>query len=140
VPYAGCGAIIFTKVQYLGAFLLIGHVNLIPCRIDFKVLKLWSCNTGLPSVLNSMDSSSIASNIEHYAEFKPFFAPEQISPLNAYYATAKSVFDALLINWNATYNYYDKMNVKQAYYLSMEFLQVPQPSSYLIIYLLLIAS
>ena len=140
MPYAGCGAIIFTKVQYLGAFLLIGHVNLIPCRIDFKVLKLWSCNTGLPSVLNSMDSSSIASNIEHYAEFKPFFAPEHLSPLNAYHATAKSVFDALLINWNATYNYYDKMNVKQAYYLSMEFLQVPQPSSYLIVYLLLIAS
>uniref|UniRef100_J3LT00 Alpha-1,4 glucan phosphorylase n=2 Tax=Oryza brachyantha TaxID=4533 RepID=J3LT00_ORYBR len=27
------------------------------------------------------------------------------------------------MNWNATYDYYDKTNVKQAYYLSMEFLQ-----------------
>jgi starch phosphorylase len=108
--------------------------------MNFKVLKLWSCNTGLPSVLNSMDSCAIASNIKHHAEFKPLFAPEHFSPLNAYHATAKSVFDALLINWNATYNYYNKMNVKQAYYLSMEFLQVPQPSSYLIICLLLTAS
>jgi starch phosphorylase len=87
-----------------------------------------------------MDSCAIASNIKHHAEFKPLFAPEHFSPLNAYHATAKSVFDALLINWNATYNYYNKMNVKQAYYLSMEFLQVPQPSSYLIICLLLTAS
>ncbi|RLN40745.1 alpha-1,4 glucan phosphorylase L isozyme, chloroplastic/amyloplastic [Panicum miliaceum] len=92
-------------------------------RINFKVLKLRSCDTGLPSVLNSMDSCAIASNIKHHAEFKPLFAPEHFSPLNAYHATAKSIFDALLINWNATYNYYNKMNVKQAYYLSMEFLQ-----------------
>lgn len=89
---------------------------------------------------NSIDSSSIASNIKHHAEFKPLFSPEHFSPLKAYHATAKSVLDALLINWNATYDYYNKMNVKQAYYLSMEFLQVPQHSSYIIIYLLLTAS
>ncbi|KAF8775582.1 hypothetical protein HU200_004358 [Digitaria exilis] len=78
---------------------------------------------GLSSVLNSIDSSAIASNIKHHAEFTPLFSPEHFSPLKAYYATAKSVLDALLINWNATYEYYNKMNVKQAYYLSMEFLQ-----------------
>ncbi|KAG6763976.1 hypothetical protein POTOM_031426 [Populus tomentosa] len=37
--------------------------------------------------------------------------------------TAESVRDSLIINWNATYEYYEKMNVKQAYYLSMECLQ-----------------
>ncbi|TVT97459.1 hypothetical protein EJB05_57280, partial [Eragrostis curvula] len=78
---------------------------------------------GLPSVLNSIDSSAIASNIKHHAEFTPLFSPEHSSPLKAYHATAKSVLDALLINWNATNDYYNKMNVKQAYYLSMEFLQ-----------------
>jgi starch phosphorylase len=88
-----------------------------------------SCNTGLPSVLNPIGSSAIASNIKHHAEFTPLFSPEHFSPLKAYHATAKSVLDALLINWNATYDYYNKMNVKQAYYLSMEFLQVTQPSS-----------
>ncbi|XP_058184779.1 alpha-1,4 glucan phosphorylase L isozyme, chloroplastic/amyloplastic isoform X2 [Rhododendron vialii] len=41
----------------------------------------------------------------------------------AFFATAQSVRDALIINWNATYDYYEKTNVKQAYYLSMEFLQ-----------------
>ncbi|ONM09506.1 starch phosphorylase1 [Zea mays] len=78
---------------------------------------------GLPSVLNSIGSSAIASNIKHHAEFAPLFSPDHFSPLKAYHATAKSVLDALLINWNATYDYYNKMNVKQAYYLSMEFLQ-----------------
>jgi glycogen phosphorylase len=85
-----------------------------------------------------MDSSAIASNIKHHAEFTPLFSPEHFSPLKAYHATAKSVLDALLINWNATYDYYNKMDVKQAYYLSMEFLQVPQSRSFdLIIYILL---
>lgn len=98
-------------------------------------------NTGFPSVLNSIDSSAIASNIRHHAEFTPLFSPEHFSPLKAYYATAKSVLDALLINWNATYDHYNKMNVKQAYYLSMEFLQVTQPaSSNLVIHILLIVS
>jgi glycogen phosphorylase len=100
-----------------------------------------SCNTGLPSVLNSIGSSAIASNIKHHAEFAPLFSPDHFSPLKAYHATAKSVLDALLINWNATYDYYNKMNVKQAYYLSMEFLQVTQPSfSNLTIHILLIES
>ncbi|CAK7326176.1 unnamed protein product [Dovyalis caffra] len=36
---------------------------------------------------------------------------------------AQSVRDSLVINWNATYGYYETINVKQAYYLSMEYLQ-----------------
>ncbi|GMN41968.1 hypothetical protein TIFTF001_011170 [Ficus carica] len=69
------------------------------------------------------DSSSIASSIKYHAEFTPSFSPEKFELLKAYYATAESVRDMLIINWNATYDYYQKMNVKQAYYISMEYLQ-----------------
>lgn len=70
------------------------------------------------------DSSSIASSIKYHAEFTPSFAPDLFELPKAYYATAESVRDMLIINWNATYDYYERMNVKQAYYLSMEYLQV----------------
>ncbi|GKU99663.1 hypothetical protein SLEP1_g12475 [Rubroshorea leprosula] len=69
------------------------------------------------------DSASIASSIKYHAEFTPSFSPEQFELPKAFYATAESVRDSLIINWNATYEYYEKMNVKQAYYLSMEYLQ-----------------
>ncbi len=87
-------------------------------------------------MLNSIDSSTIASNIKHHAEFTPVFSPEHFSPLKAYHATAKSVLDTLIMNWNATYDYYDRTNVKQAYYLSMEFLQVSYAASSSLIYYL----
>jgi starch phosphorylase len=89
-------------------------------------------------VLSSIGSSAIASNITHHAEFTPLFSPEHSSPLKAYHATARSVFDALIMNWNATYDYYNKVNVKQAYYLSMEFLQVSQSTSFSLISYLLV--
>ncbi|XP_010044424.2 alpha-1,4 glucan phosphorylase L-2 isozyme, chloroplastic/amyloplastic isoform X2 [Eucalyptus grandis] len=69
------------------------------------------------------DSASIASSIKYHAEFTPSFSPEKFELPKAYFATAKSVRDTLIINWNATYDYYEKLNVKQAYYLSMEYLQ-----------------
>ncbi|KAL0420904.1 UNVERIFIED_CONTAM: Alpha-1,4 glucan phosphorylase L-2 isozyme, chloroplastic/amyloplastic [Sesamum latifolium] len=69
------------------------------------------------------DSASIASSIKYHAEFTPLFSPELFELPKAYYATAESVHDMLIINWNTTYDYYEKMNVKQAYYLSMEYLQ-----------------
>ncbi|KAL7190587.1 hypothetical protein ACSBR2_022798 [Camellia fascicularis] len=71
----------------------------------------------------TLDAASIASSIEYHAEFTSLFSPERFELPKAFFATAQSVRDALIINWNATYNYYEKMNVKQAYYLSMEFLQ-----------------
>ncbi|GAB2297155.1 Transcription factor stp1 [Dionaea muscipula] len=76
-----------------------------------------------PPVADDEDSSSIASSIKYHAEFTPSFSPDHFNLLKAYIATAESVRDMLIINWNATYEYYEKMNVKQAYYLSMEFLQ-----------------
>lgn len=80
---------------------------------------------GVASALNysAYNASTIASSIKYHAEFTPSFSPELFELPKAYIATAESVRDALLINWNATYEYYEKMNVKQAYYLSMEFLQ-----------------
>ncbi|OMO85889.1 Glycosyl transferase, family 35 [Corchorus olitorius] len=69
------------------------------------------------------DASSIASSIKYHAEFTPLFSPEKFDLPKAFFATAQSIRDALIINWNATYDYYDRLNVKQAYYLSMEFLQ-----------------
>ncbi|CAA6657417.1 unnamed protein product [Spirodela intermedia] len=79
----------------------------------------------IPFVLNSPvnDPASIASSIKYHAEFTPSFSPECFGLPKAYVATAESVRDALIINWNATNDYYEKTNVKQAYYLSMEFLQ-----------------
>ncbi|KAK8549973.1 hypothetical protein V6N13_055530 [Hibiscus sabdariffa] len=69
------------------------------------------------------DSASIASSIKYHAEFTPSFSPDHFKLPKAFFATAESVRDSLIINWNATYDYYEKNNVKQAYYLSMEFLQ-----------------
>ncbi|WVZ15774.1 hypothetical protein V8G54_013340 [Vigna mungo] len=71
------------------------------------------------------DASSIASSIKYHAEFTPLFSPHNFDLPQAFFATAQSVRDALIINWNATYDYYERLNVKQAYYLSMEFLQEP---------------
>ncbi|KAJ7943370.1 Alpha-1,4 glucan phosphorylase [Quillaja saponaria] len=69
------------------------------------------------------DSETIASSIKYHVEFTPSFSPEKFELPKAFFATAESVRDTLIINWNATYDYYEKMNVKQAYYMSMEFLQ-----------------
>ncbi|MCI12512.1 alpha-14 glucan phosphorylase L isozyme chloroplastic/amyloplastic-like, partial [Trifolium medium] len=69
------------------------------------------------------DAASIVSSIKYHAEFTSLFSPEKFEIPQAYIATAQTVRDALIINWNATYEYYEKLNVKQAYYLSMEFLQ-----------------
>ncbi|CAK9186034.1 unnamed protein product [Ilex paraguariensis] len=80
---------------------------------------------GVPGDLSSFtpDAASIASSIKYHAEFTPLFSPERFELPKAFFATAQSVRDALIINWNATYDFYEKMNAKQAYYLSMEFLQ-----------------
>ncbi|CAK7338622.1 unnamed protein product [Dovyalis caffra] len=81
--------------------------------------------TEVPGILSpsTPDASSIASSIKYHAEFTPLFSPERFELPKAYFATAQSVRDALIINWNSTYEYYERLNVKQAYYLSMEFLQ-----------------
>ncbi|KAJ6670154.1 ALPHA-14 GLUCAN PHOSPHORYLASE L-2 ISOZYME CHLOROPLASTIC/AMYLOPLASTIC [Salix viminalis] len=80
----------------------------------------------VPRILNPSTpntSSSIASSIKYHAEITPLFSMERFELPKAYFATAQSVHDALIINWNSTYECYERLNAKQAYYLSMEFLQ-----------------
>ncbi|KAF2312909.1 hypothetical protein GH714_042421 [Hevea brasiliensis] len=49
------------------------------------------------------DSGAIASSIKYHAEFTPSFSPEHFELPKAYMATAESVRDLLIINWNATF-------------------------------------
>ncbi|KAK3222893.1 hypothetical protein Dsin_009918 [Dipteronia sinensis] len=70
-----------------------------------------------------LDSETIASSIKYHSEFTMSFSPEHFQLPKAFYATAESVRDMLIINWNATNTFCEKTNVKQAYYLSMENLQ-----------------
>ncbi|KAA8529365.1 hypothetical protein F0562_033836 [Nyssa sinensis] len=94
-------------------------------RNQRQKLKDPATEDGVAGTLDSFvpDSASVASSIKYHAEFTPSFSPEQFELPKTFYATAESVRDLLIINWNATYDYYEKMNVKQAYYLSMEYLQ-----------------
>ncbi|XP_051143319.1 alpha-glucan phosphorylase, H isozyme [Andrographis paniculata] len=69
------------------------------------------------------DPTEIASNINYHAQYSPHFSPFKFEPEQAYYATAESVRDKLIKQWNETYMHYHKVNPKQTYYLSMEYLQ-----------------
>ncbi|XP_031491957.1 alpha-1,4 glucan phosphorylase L isozyme, chloroplastic/amyloplastic-like [Nymphaea colorata] len=86
-----------------------------------------SVQTAIPAVAvsssSSLDSSSIASNIQFHAEFTPSFSPKDFGLPKAYQATSLSVRDSLIKNLNETYEHYEKINGKEACYLSMEFLQ-----------------
>ncbi|WVZ22742.1 hypothetical protein V8G54_001286 [Vigna mungo] len=77
----------------------------------------------LKDPLAKRDSASIASSIKFHAEFTTPFSPEKFELNKAFFATAESVRDSLIINWNATNDYYERKNVKLAYYMSMEYLQ-----------------
>ncbi|KAJ1432880.1 Alpha-1,4 glucan phosphorylase L isozyme, chloroplastic/amyloplastic [Sesbania bispinosa] len=59
------------------------------------------------------NASSIASSIKYHEEFTPLFSPENFELPQAFFATAQSVRDALIINWNPTYDYYEKLNEVQ---------------------------
>ncbi|KAL5983259.1 hypothetical protein ACLOJK_017343 [Asimina triloba] len=67
--------------------------------------------------------SDIASNINYHASYCPHFSPLKFEPEQAFYATAESVRDQLIRNWNETYLHFHKVDPKQTYYLSMEYLQ-----------------
>ncbi|XP_060202701.1 alpha-glucan phosphorylase, H isozyme [Lycium barbarum] len=69
------------------------------------------------------EPTEIASSIKYHAHYSPHFSPFKFEPEQAYYATADSVRDRLIKQWNDTYLHYDKVNPKQTYYLSMEYLQ-----------------
>ncbi|KAL0437835.1 UNVERIFIED_CONTAM: Alpha-glucan phosphorylase, H isozyme [Sesamum radiatum] len=79
----------------------------------------------IPAVAHPLaeKSTEIASNIKYHAEYSPHFSPLKFELEQAYYATADSVRDRLIKQWNETYSHYHKVNPKQTYYLSMEYLQ-----------------
>ncbi|MCL7034529.1 hypothetical protein MKW94_026474 [Papaver nudicaule] len=82
-------------------------------------------STKIPAISNPLAEkpSEIASNINYHAKFTPHFSPFKFQPEQAYYATADSVRDRLIQQWNETYEHYHKVDPKQTYYLSMEYLQ-----------------
>ncbi|XP_057483764.1 alpha-glucan phosphorylase, H isozyme [Actinidia eriantha] len=79
----------------------------------------------VPAVANPMakEPDKIASNISYHAQYSPHFSPFKFEPEQAFYATAESVRDCLIQQWNETYLHFHKSDPKQTYYLSMEFLQ-----------------
>lgn len=79
----------------------------------------------IPPVANPLakEPTEIASNINYHAHYSPHFSPFKFEPEQAFYATAESVRDQLIKQWNDTYSHYHKVNPKQTYYLSMEYLQ-----------------
>ncbi|XP_042487974.1 alpha-glucan phosphorylase, H isozyme-like [Macadamia integrifolia] len=69
------------------------------------------------------EPSDIAANINYHAQYSPHFSLFKFDPEQAYYATAESVRDRLIQQWNETYFHFHKVDPKQTYYLSMEYLQ-----------------
>lgn len=82
-------------------------------------------SSGIPAAANPLAElpAEIASNINYHAKYSPHFSPFKFEPEQAYYATAESVRDRLIKQWNETYLHFHKVNPKQTYYLSMEYLQ-----------------
>uniref|UniRef100_A0A7C8YWC3 Alpha-1,4 glucan phosphorylase n=2 Tax=Opuntia streptacantha TaxID=393608 RepID=A0A7C8YWC3_OPUST len=84
---------------------------------------------GIPSEIKaeahplSEKPTEIASNINYHAQYGPHFSPLKFEPEQAFYATAESVRDRLIQQWNETYVHFHKNDPKQTYYLSMEYLQ-----------------
>ncbi|KAJ8749796.1 hypothetical protein K2173_012347 [Erythroxylum novogranatense] len=68
-------------------------------------------------------AAEIASNINYHLQYSPHFSPFKFEPEQAFYATAESVRDRLVQQWNETYHQFHKVDPKQTYYLSMEYLQ-----------------
>ncbi|KAL5748011.1 hypothetical protein ACOSQ2_025308 [Xanthoceras sorbifolium] len=69
------------------------------------------------------EPAEVAANINYHAKYSPHFSPFKFEPEQAYYASAESVRDRLVQQWNETYLQFHKDDPKQTYYLSMEYLQ-----------------
>ncbi|KAI4305171.1 hypothetical protein L6164_028555 [Bauhinia variegata] len=81
--------------------------------------------TKVPAVAHPLAEKpeEIASNINYHAQFSPHFSPFKFELEQAFYATAESARDRLITQWNETYLHFHKVDPKQTYYLSMEYLQ-----------------
>lgn len=79
----------------------------------------------IPAAANPLanEPSAIASNISYHVQYSPHFSPTKFEPEQAFFATADSIRDRLIQQWNETYHHFNKVDPKQTHYLSMEFLQ-----------------
>ncbi|KAK2997628.1 hypothetical protein RJ639_025206, partial [Escallonia herrerae] len=78
---------------------------------SFQYYKRKAHTRGTDDLISSThEAAAIASHIKYHAEFTPLYSPERFELPKAFFATAQSVRDALIINWNATYEYHEKMN------------------------------
>ncbi|KAJ7535666.1 hypothetical protein O6H91_12G042100 [Diphasiastrum complanatum] len=69
------------------------------------------------------DAFGVAANIQYHAHYSPHFSPSKFEPEQAFFSTAESVRDTLIQRWNETYAHFHKVDPKQTYYISMEYLQ-----------------
>lgn len=75
-------------------------------------------------VTSKMTSSNeVATNLKYHAAKSTSALPIAFGVPEMYQATAQSVREGLVERWNDTYAHFHKENPKQAYYLSMEYLQ-----------------
>ena len=68
-------------------------------------------------------SESVKENVQYHAAKSTSALPIEFGVPEMYQATAQSVREGLVERWNDTYAHFHKENPKQAYYLSMEYLQ-----------------
>ena len=68
-------------------------------------------------------SNEVATNLKYHAAKSTSALPIAFGVPEMYQATAQSVREGLVERWNDTYAHFHKENPKQAYYLSMEYLQ-----------------
>lgn len=70
----------------------------------------------------STDVSQVTDNIVHHVQTSIARQAYNLDNSGAYNATALSVRDELIVNWNDTQMHYTRKAPKRAYYLSLEFL------------------
>ncbi|OMO76996.1 hypothetical protein COLO4_25418, partial [Corchorus olitorius] len=66
-------------------------------KYEYTVLQCPSSFNHQVKIYFFSDASSIASSIEYHAEFTPLFSPEKFDLPKAFFATAQSICDALII-------------------------------------------
>ena len=69
------------------------------------------------------DANEVAVNLKYHAAKSTSALPIAFGVPEMYQATAQSVREGLVERWNDTYAHFHAENPKQAYYLSMEYLQ-----------------
>ncbi|KAA8549362.1 hypothetical protein F0562_001046 [Nyssa sinensis] len=69
------------------------------------------------------EPTEIASNIRYHAHYSRHFSPLKFKSEQTYYATAESVRDYLIHQWNETNLHFYIIDPKKTYYFSMEYLQ-----------------